>query len=99
MANSNNNRFYSCNNCWNPVALKEDLLSKAFVVIFENLVLIMFKSKFEKQLITGKFTIADIYCIKCGQVLGWKYFRAHDPKQAYKEGNYIIERAKLFKGN
>ncbi|KMT15949.1 hypothetical protein BVRB_3g051320 isoform B [Beta vulgaris subsp. vulgaris] len=85
MTNSVDLPVYSCNNCWNPVAFKEDLLSKAFVV----------GDKVEKQLMTGQFTVADIYCGKCGQVLGWKYFRAHDPRQAYKEGNYIIECAKI----
>jgi len=53
--------------------------------------------KVDKKLITGHFTIADIYCAKCGEVLGWKYIRAHEPTQAYKEGKYVIERTKLVK--
>ncbi|KAL2921755.1 hypothetical protein RDABS01_013246 [Bienertia sinuspersici] len=105
MANSTNSRVYSCNNCRNPVAFKEDLLSKSFVassgraLMFRNAVNLKVGDRKERQLITGQFTIADIYCGKCGQVLGWKYFRAHDPRQAYKEGNFIIELAKIVKGN
>ncbi|KMT15948.1 hypothetical protein BVRB_3g051320 isoform A [Beta vulgaris subsp. vulgaris] len=101
MTNSVDLPVYSCNNCWNPVAFKEDLLSKAFVALsgqafmFRNAMNLKVGDKVEKQLMTGQFTVADIYCGKCGQVLGWKYFRAHDPRQAYKEGNYIIECAKI----
>ncbi|KNA19702.1 hypothetical protein SOVF_058870 [Spinacia oleracea] len=105
MAISSDSRVYSCNSCWNPVASKEDLISKAYVALsgqafmFSNAMNMKVGNKIEKQLMTGKFTVADIYCIKCGQLLGWKYFRAHDPRQSYKEGNYVLERAKLLKGN
>ncbi|KAH0975753.1 hypothetical protein GBA52_017652 [Prunus armeniaca] len=33
----------------------------------------------------------------CGEVLGWKYVRAYDISQKYKEGKFIIERAKIAK--
>ena len=29
---------------------------------------------------------------QCGQVLGWKYERAYDETQKYKEGKFILER-------
>jgi len=41
---------------------------------------------------TGNHTVRDIYCIKCGVTLGWKYDKAYDPTQKYKEGKYILER-------
>lgn len=53
--------------------------------------------KQQKQLMTGIFKTADIYCKVCGQVLGWKYLKAYDLKQKYKEGKFIIERAKIVK--
>lgn len=36
----------------------------------------------DKKLITGLFSIGNIYCSKCGQELGWKYIRAYDAKQS-----------------
>lgn len=53
--------------------------------------------KEKRQLITGLFKIADIHCSNCGQLLGWKYLKAYDFKQKYKEGKFIIERAKIAK--
>jgi len=32
MAQGSDRRLYSCNNCFNPVALSDDLISKAFLV-------------------------------------------------------------------
>ncbi|XP_057545836.1 protein yippee-like At4g27740 [Amaranthus tricolor] len=95
MANLADHRVYSCNNCWNPIAFKDDILSKSFIAssgqayMFRNATNLKIGDKFEKQLLIGHFTIAGIYYGKSGQVLGWKYIRAHDQRQAYKEGNYI----------
>lgn len=58
---------------------------------------IVMGEKEEKQLITGLFTIANISCSKCREVLGWKYVQAYEAKERYKEGKFIIERAKIVK--
>jgi len=42
-------------------------------------------------------TVADIFCSCCQQVLGWKYEQAFEESQKYKEGKYIIEKAKMVK--
>jgi hypothetical protein len=52
---------------------------------------------FSRLLITGLHTVADIYCSCCQQVLGWKYEQAFEESQKYKEGKYIIEKAKMVK--
>ncbi|KAK4350986.1 hypothetical protein RND71_030299 [Anisodus tanguticus] len=51
----------------------------------------------DRQLMTGYFCVADIFCSKCGQELGWKYVKAYDTAQKYKEGHFIIEIAKILK--
>lgn len=51
----------------------------------------------DKKLMTGVYTIADIFCSNCGELLGWKYIRAYEAKQRFKEGKFIIERAKIAK--
>ena len=44
---------------------------------------------------TGLHTVADIYCNRCSQVVGWKYEQAYEKSQKYKEGKFILERAKV----
>jgi hypothetical protein len=46
---------------------------------------------------TGLHTVADIHCCCCGAVLGWKYEVAFEESQKYKEGKFIIEKAKVLK--
>ncbi|KAK9292547.1 hypothetical protein L1049_020521 [Liquidambar formosana] len=95
--------LYSCINCRNPVALRIDLISKNFVAksgqayLFSHAMNVVVGQKVDKQLMTGIFSVADIYCCNCGQEMGWKYVRAYDPKQMFKEGKFIIEKAKIVK--
>lgn len=51
--------------------------------------------KEDRHLITGLHTVADIYCSDCQELLGWKYERAYEPSQRYKEGKFILERSKI----
>lgn len=44
---------------------------------------------------TGLHTVADIHCNSCMQIVGWKYEEAFEKSQKYKEGKYILERAKM----
>ncbi|EFJ38776.1 hypothetical protein SELMODRAFT_74962 [Selaginella moellendorffii] len=46
----------------------------------------------ERQMTTGLHTVADIYCICCRKILGWKYVTAQVNDQKYKEGKFILER-------
>jgi ribosomal protein S27E len=48
-----------------------------------------------RQLVTGAHTVADINCIICGSVLGWKYIAAEEEAQRYKVGKYIIETKRI----
>ncbi|BBH00650.1 Pentatricopeptide repeat superfamily protein [Prunus dulcis] len=51
----------------------------------------------ERQLISGLHTVNDVYCSSCQQILGWKYDKAYEPSQKYKEGMYILERERMLK--
>ncbi|KAI7993608.1 hypothetical protein LOK49_LG11G00780 [Camellia lanceoleosa] len=46
----------------------------------------------ERILMTGLHTVADIFYVGCGSILGWKYETAHEKSQKYKEGKSILER-------
>ncbi|TYH58231.1 hypothetical protein ES332_D08G139000v1 [Gossypium tomentosum] len=43
--------------------------------------------------------VADVYCCDCREVLGWKYERAYEETQKYKEGKFILEKSKIVKEN
>ena len=65
--------------------------------LFSHAMNIIVGQKEDRKLITGLYTIADIYCCNCGEVLGWKYLRSYDVRHKNKEGKFIIERARISK--
>jgi len=65
--------------------------------LFNNVVNVTLGPTVSRVLITGLHTVADIYCSSCQSVLGWKYEQAFEESQKYKEGKYIIEKAKMTK--
>ena len=44
------------------------------------------------MLTTGLHTVCDVSCASCDVSLGWRYVRAHEPTQKYKEGKFILEK-------
>ncbi|KAK7386236.1 hypothetical protein VNO78_26304 [Psophocarpus tetragonolobus] len=94
---------YRCRNCQNPVAFRSELLSKKYLAktgqafLFSHARNIVYGPKQERNLITGLYTIADIFCSKCGEELGWKYLHASETREKFKEGKFIIEKAKILK--
>ena len=44
-----------------------------------------------RELLTGQHVVADVSCIICSAVLGWKYLDAKEAAQKYKIGKYILE--------
>ena len=46
----------------------------------------------DRMLTTGLHTVCDVNCAECDGSLGWKYVRAHESSQKYKEGKYILEK-------
>ncbi|XP_010048846.2 protein yippee-like At4g27745 [Eucalyptus grandis] len=95
--------FFSCRNCRKPVALADDILSRKFrakwgpAYMFTNAMNVVVGRTQDRQLMTGVFAVADIYCSNCHEEMGWKYVRAHDPKQKHKEGRFIIDLSKIVK--
>ncbi|KAL8540993.1 hypothetical protein ACS0TY_002325 [Phlomoides rotata] len=76
-------RLYSCYKCRNHVALHDDIVSKGF--------------QEDRQLITGLHVVADVHCADCREVLGWKYEKAYEESQKYKEGKVVLEKYKIVK--
>lgn len=40
---------------------------------------------------TGRHIVRDIMCRVCDDVVGWKYDKAYEPTEKYKEGKFILE--------
>ncbi|RMY19613.1 hypothetical protein D0865_16717 [Hortaea werneckii] len=44
---------------------------------------------------TGRHIVRDVACRQCKEVVGWKYDRAYEPSEKYKEGKFILEQELL----
>ncbi|XP_076882404.1 protein yippee-like [Bidens hawaiensis] len=94
-------KIYSCRHCKAHLALSDDIVSKAFqckhgkAYLFSKVVNVTVGAKEDRLMMTGLHTVADIYCVKCGSIVGWTYETAHDKNQKYKEGKSVLERFKL----
>jgi Yippee zinc-binding/DNA-binding /Mis18, centromere assembly len=53
--------------------------------------------KEERMLISGLHIVSDVYCRVCQRIIGWKYVHAFNEQEKYKEGSYIIEKARIRK--
>ena len=52
-----------------------------------------------QELSTGRYTLADVRCRTCRTRLGWKYLKAENPDQKYKEGAVLLQQAALRRIN
>ncbi|GAB2271836.1 hypothetical protein Dimus_006668 [Dionaea muscipula] len=101
MAEAIGRRIYSCVTCRNHVALHDDIVSKSFhaqggrAFLFSHVVNVVVGCEEERNLMTGVHTVADASCCGCKEVVGWKYIKAFDESQKYKEGKFVLERYKI----
>jgi len=52
-------------------------------------------SERKEKLSTGEYTLINVECRVCSNLLGWKYLTAELDDQKYKEGTFLLEQAKL----
>ena len=45
----------------------------------------------ERNMTTGRHVVRDISCWQCKDTVGWKYDKAYEAAEKYKEGKYILE--------
>ena len=53
----------------------------------------------ERNMTTGRHVVRDIACRQCKEVVGWKYDRAYESTEKYKEGKFILEQELLCQVN
>ncbi|CAL5363853.1 unnamed protein product [Camellia sinensis] len=92
-------KIYSCKHCRTHLALCEDIVSKGMGRLISSIrwmgVNVTVGEGEERMMMTGLHTVADIFCVGCGSILGWKYETAHEKSQKYKEGKSVLERFKI----
>jgi len=97
--------IFSCANCAAVLALQDELISKSFSgregrgCLMHSVVNVSIGKKEDRPLLTGVHTVADVFCVGCGDRVGWYYFKASDASQKYKEGKYLLEKERLVKEN
>jgi hypothetical protein len=85
------------------LAHHEEIISKQFTgrsgkaYLFSNVVNVSEGKREDRHFITGLHTVVDIHCSNCYSILGWKYEKAFEESQKYKEGTFIIEKAYMVK--
>ncbi|KAL9052676.1 MAG: hypothetical protein Q9162_005235 [Coniocarpon cinnabarinum] len=90
-------RVYGCRECKTHLARHEDIVSRNFrgqhgkAFLFETVVNIEQLAANERNMTTGKHIVRDIQCRQCKKTVGWKYDRAFEPQEKYKEDKFILE--------
>ncbi|KAM3075189.1 hypothetical protein ACMFMG_007360 [Clarireedia jacksonii] len=49
-----------------------------------------------RELLTGHHVVADVNCVVCNSLLGWKYVDAKEAGQRYKIGKFILETKRVM---
>ncbi|KAL2911805.1 hypothetical protein HK105_208738 [Polyrhizophydium stewartii] len=97
-SNTCNARVFGCSTCRTHLSTYDDIISKAFqgqhgkAYLFNHVINIFEGPQENRHMTTGLHTVRDIHCTYCQTVVGWKYDKAFDESQKYKEGRFILER-------
>ncbi|CCC05899.1 hypothetical protein SMACR_00114 [Sordaria macrospora] len=93
----NSGKIYGCRNCKTHLANHEDIISRNFrgqhgkAYLFNSVVNVETGDAGERNMTTGRHVVRDIFCRQCKEVVGWKYDKAYEPSEKYKEGKFILE--------
>eukprot|EP00123_Amoebidium_parasiticum_P006682 comp17578_c0_seq1/m.17203 comp17578_c0_seq1/g.17203 ORF comp17578_c0_seq1/g.17203 comp17578_c0_seq1/m.17203 type:complete len:115 (-) comp17578_c0_seq1:976-1320(-) len=92
-------RVYTCSECKCHLANPDDIISKQFhgaygrAYLFNQVVNVVEGPPEDRVMTTGLHTVMDVLCKRCTTVLGWRYQKAYEASQKYKEGKFILEKA------
>ncbi|KAI9796783.1 MAG: hypothetical protein M1835_003139 [Candelina submexicana] len=93
----NSSRIYGCKTCKTHLANHDDIASRNFrgqhgkAYLFKSVVNINQSEASERSMTTGKHVVRDISCKQCKETVGWKYDKAYEAAEKYKEGMFILE--------
>ncbi|CAG9462049.1 unnamed protein product [Pedinophyceae sp. YPF-701] len=92
---------YGCKCCLAHLARRSDVYSRLFhscsgkAYLFKGVCNVLEGPSVDRRMTTGVHTVCDVYCARCMELVGWRYLKAHEESQQYKEGKVILERAKI----
>ncbi|EYE98082.1 putative Yippee zinc-binding protein Moh1 [Aspergillus glaucus CBS 516.65] len=93
----NSNKIFGCKHCKTHLADYNDIVSRDFrgqhgkAFLFNTVVNITQSEAVERSMTTGRHVVRDIACRQCKETVGWKYDKAYESGQKYKEGKFILE--------
>ncbi|KIV89398.1 hypothetical protein B0A52_06168 [Exophiala mesophila] len=93
----NSAKIYACKNCKTHLADFDDIISRNFrgqhgkAFLFGTVVNIKQADAMERNMTTGRHIVRDIKCKQCDETVGWKYDKAYEASEKYKEGKFILE--------
>lgn len=67
--------------------------------LFDSVVNVLQGEPAERNMTTGRHIVRDIACKQCNETVGWKYDKAFETSEKYKEGKYILEAELLCQVN
>ena len=59
--------------------------------LFNSVVNVSTSTPQERNMTTGRHIVRDLLCRQCGTTVGWKYDKAYESSEKYKEGKFILE--------
>ncbi|MDI1486827.1 MAG: protein yippee-like moh1 [Ramalina farinacea] len=93
----NSDKIVGCKNCKTHLASHESIISRNFrgqhgkAFLFASVVNIDEGPSAERNMTTGRHMVRDIFCRQCKETVGWKYDKAYEQNEKYKEGKFILE--------
>ncbi|MCJ1315629.1 hypothetical protein MMC15_000949 [Xylographa vitiligo] len=93
----NADRIFGCKSCKTHLATHDAIISRNFrgqhgkAYLFASVVNIQQAEATERNMTTGRHIVRDISCRQCKETVGWKYDKAYEASEKYKEGKYILE--------
>ncbi|KAJ4391937.1 protein yippee-like moh1 [Gnomoniopsis smithogilvyi] len=90
-------KIYGCHKCHAHLADHDEILSRNFrgqhgkAYLFNVVVNVSCSEPNERNMTTGRHVVRDIMCRGCGETVGWKYDKAYETAEKYKEGKFILE--------
>ncbi|KAJ9624993.1 protein yippee-like moh1 [Taxawa tesnikishii (nom. ined.)] len=93
----NAKKIYGCKTCKTHLADYDEIISRNFRgqhgkgFLFNTVVNVIQGEACERNMTTGRHIVRDICCRQCKETVGWRYDKAYEATEKYKEGKYILE--------
>ncbi|ROW14323.1 hypothetical protein VPNG_03947 [Cytospora leucostoma] len=92
---------FACNHCKAHFAYLKDIISQNFrgqhgkAFLFHRVANFELSEPTERNMTTGRHIVRDVMCKGCHRTVGWKYDKAYETSEKYKEGKFILEQELL----